>query len=91
MKAINSLAKLGEPIQWSVLVIVLLLALLSNSAEFVEFVKPYILTVGITLIVLVSIGTFLHSRQINLDSAKRKADFESMLERHNAMLRKVKK
>jgi len=91
MKLIDKFAKAGEPIQFSVIGIVVLLAALTNIEEVRLGLKPYIILIGIGLFLFATLGFVLNQRQINIDSAKRKEDFEAMLARHDKMLAPFRK
>lgn len=95
MKQLNQLidkfAKYGEPLMFSVMGFILVLCIMSMVPELILLLKPYIIWIGIVLFILATVGFILNTRKIELNSAKRKADFEAMVARHDKMLRPFKK
>lgn len=84
---ITRFAKVGEPLMFFIIGILLALAIGSNIEPVRLGLKPHIVWIGIVLFVFATIAFVLNNRKINLDSAKRKADFEAMLKRHDEMLK----
>lgn len=88
---IDKFAKYGEPLMFFIIGILLALSI-GSSIESVRLgLRPYIIPLGIMLAIFATVGFVLNNRKINLDSAKRKADFDAMLARHDAMLKSFRK
>ena len=84
---IDKISGIGEPLMWAVLVSFFPVILIYENGLLP---KETILFWAIPAGIVATIGFFLNSRKIELDSAKRQADFEAMKKRHAKMLEPYK-